>query len=133
MKKILVCGCRNFDDTDLLNITLSNVLTELKDEKCEFVEGGAKGADSLAKKFAEEHGIPVKEFPADWKCYGRFAGPIRNKKMLEYGNTGNSMLVAFWDGKSKGTKNMINLAQRARLEIQIVNFSSNGGKCEATR
>jgi hypothetical protein len=69
----------------------------------EIVSGGAKGADTLGEQFAQTHNLPCKIFPADWKKYGRAAGPKRNAQMAEYANYG----VALWDGKSRGTANMI--------------------------
>lgn len=81
----------------------------------EVVSGGAPGVDALAKKWAEQHGIPVKQFPADWDRYGRKAGPIRNQAMAEYGEA----LIAVWDGKSRGTKNMIRQARKHGLRVFV--------------
>lgn len=58
-------------------------------------------------------------FPADWDKYGRAAGPIRNKQMLEYILEENPIVAAFWDGKSRGTKNMIDQASKADVECKI--------------
>ena len=93
----------------------------------ELIEGGAKGVDSLAKVWAEENGLPITEFKADWKIYGRGAGPVRNQKMAEYADA----LIAVWDGESRGTKNMISLAKKLNLKcfiyiIPIINASKNG-------
>jgi hypothetical protein len=63
----------------------------------------APGVDTLAERWAEQHGIPVMRFPADWKRYGRRVGSIRNQKMAEYAEA----LVAVWDGRSRGNLNMI--------------------------
>jgi len=81
----------------------------------EVVSGGAPGVDTSAEQWAERHGIPVTRFPADWKRYGRRAGPIRNQAMAEYGEA----LVAVWDGKSRGTKNMIRLARKHGLRVFV--------------
>jgi hypothetical protein len=69
----------------------------------EVVSGGAPGIDTLGEVRAALSGMPVKRFPADWKKYGRSAGPIRNRAMAEYADR----LLAVWDGQSRGTKNMI--------------------------
>jgi hypothetical protein len=73
----------------------------------EFVSGGARGADQLAEKYSSQIGIPIKVFPADWDKYGRSAGPRRNEQIVEYCDR----LIAFWDGKSKGTQYSIRLAK----------------------
>jgi hypothetical protein len=87
----------------------------------EVASGGAPGVDSLAELRAEQNGIPVTRFPAEWSRYGRKAGPIRNKKMAGYAET----LRAEWDGKSSGTKDMIRQARKhglncsTQLRLQI--------------
>ena len=88
----------------------------------ELVGGGAKGADALGKQFAREHGIPYKEFPADWGTYHNAAGPIRNRQMAQYAikGKGSGILIAFWDGRSRGTKHMIETATDFGMEVIIV-------------
>ena len=83
------------------------------------VEGGAKGADSLAKKVANKLGIEVREYPAEWDKYGRAAGPIRNQEML---GEKPDLVLAFHSNieKSKGTKNMITLARRQGVHVKLV-------------
>ena len=73
----------------------------------EIVSGGCAGADEYGESFAEIYGFPVKIFNPNWKAHGKAAGPIRNKLMAEYGD----MLVLFWDGKSKGSGNMLKTMQ----------------------
>lgn len=97
--KVIVAGGRDMRNWELLCQTLN----EKKDLIDEVVCGEAQGADIGGKNWAEENGIPVKSFFAQWDKYGRAAGPIRNKEMAEYAD----YLIAFWDGKSQGTKNMI--------------------------
>ena len=65
-------------------------------------------ADTLGKRYAEEHDIPVMSFPADWNKYKKAAGYIRNQEMAQHADA----LVAFWDGQSRGTKNMIEIAEK---------------------
>ena len=108
--KVIVAGGRDFTDYEYLSNSLKTKLGEIyldqynpRSDYIEIVSGGARGADALGEKFAEEYKLPVKLFPADWEQYGKSAGAIRNRQMAEYAD----MLIAFWDGSSKGTKNMI--------------------------
>ena len=82
----------------------------------EVVCGMAKGADLLGKKWGEDHGIPVKEFPADWNKYKRAAGPIRNKEMEQYGDG----LIVFIYPNSRGSVNMLNLIKKAKKPFLLV-------------
>jgi len=84
----------------------------------EIVCGKAKGADSLGEKYAIENNIPIKYFPPDWLRFNKSAGFIRNEEMAKYSDG----LIAFWDGKSKGTKHMITIAKKYNLNIKIVNY-----------
>lgn len=91
------------------------------------IEGEAKGADTMARNAAIHLGIHVERYPADWEKFGRAAGPIRNLKMLMEGKP--THVIAFHDdiGKSKGTKDMINQARKAGLDVLLV-----GRKTEVT-
>lgn len=82
----------------------------------EIVSGAARGADALGERYAAERGLAVKQFPADWDRYGRSAGYRRNAEMAEYADAA----VVFWDGKSKGSKHMINLAKEKGLPVRVV-------------
>lgn len=84
------------------------------------IEGEAKGADQLARNLALDRGLEVVRFPADWKQYGRAAGPIRNKQMLVEGKP--DLVVAFHDNieASKGTKNMLKQAQKAGIPTEVI-------------
>lgn len=82
----------------------------------EVVSGGARGIDQSGEAWAMRKGIPVKIFPANWTKHKLAAGPIRNREMADYADR----LVAFWDGKSRGTKNMIDTARKLQLEVIVV-------------
>ncbi len=99
--KTIIAGCRTFTDY----ATAKQVLDKIQNIT-EIVSGAAEGADSLGERHAKENKIPLKQFPADWDTYKKAAGPLRNKEMAIYAD----VLIAFWDGKSKGTKNMIEQA-----------------------
>ena len=81
----------------------------------EVISGGARGVDSLGERYAKEHAIPLVIFPADWDNQGNVAGIIRNNRMAKYAEA----LIAIWDGKSKGTENMISEAGKVGLKIHI--------------
>ena len=107
--RILVCGGRHFDNYTLLNNALAIVLCAKQTipEWVEIVSGHCEGADSLAEKWAENKGASLKIFPADWIKYKKSAGPIRNKKMVDYITCFNDKLVvAFVSPNSKGTRNI---------------------------
>ncbi len=120
--RIIVAGGRDFTDYALLSQTLDAVLQRYTFSKLQIVSGCCCGADSLGEHYAAAHGIPVKRFPADWLQYGKAAGPIRNRKMAEYASKGEGILVAFWDGKSRGTASMIRLAEKCGLRIKTITY-----------
>lgn len=112
--KIAVVGSRNFNNYQLLK----NTLDKYK-EKCELIiSGGAKGADKLAERYAKENGFEIKIFKPDWKRYGKGAGLIRNKQIVENAD----LIIAFWDGKSKGTAFTVNYAQKSGKEVEVINY-----------
>jgi hypothetical protein len=87
-------------------------------EDIEIVSGKAKGADTLGELYANENNIKIIEFPADWEKFGKKAGYIRNEEMAKYSDS----CIVFWDGKSKGTKHMIELAKKYNLNLKIVKY-----------
>ncbi len=101
--KLIIAGCRDYNDYKFFKSILDQYLKDLDLSKIEIVHGNASGVDSMADRYANEHNIKVTKFPAYWKVFGKKAGPIRNRKMAEYGD----YLIAFWDNKSRGTGNMI--------------------------
>lgn len=111
--KLVIAGGRDITDMNLL-VEALNAFGKLGDIK-QVVSGMAPGVDTLGHQWATKCGIPVKEFPADWDRLGRAAGPIRNKEMAIY----SDMLLAIWDGKSRGTKNMIDHMNRLKKPVYI--------------
>lgn len=121
--KILVAGGRNFEDYELLKKTLDEIVGEFSD--VELVSGHARGADTLAEKYAEERDVPIKVFPANWKADWKRAGFIRNTQMIEYIGTENALVVAFWDGESHGTKDTITKAQDRGIEVRVIRWEAS--------
>lgn len=116
--RVVVAGCRNFDDYAMLKAELEAYFLTL--EPCELiiVSGCADGADTLGERYADEHGLKTERFPAEWERYGRAAGPKRNMQMAKAADA----VVVFWDGKSRGTKNMIECAKKEGKPCKIVLF-----------
>lgn len=110
--KIIIAGSRNFYDYEFLK----QKMKELNLEITELVCGEARGADSLGKRWALENNIPIKSFYPDWDRYGNSAGMIRNHEMGDYAD----YLVAFWDGKSRGTKDMIFYMQQIGKHGEVI-------------
>lgn len=77
--------------------------------------GMARGVDLLGKEYAEKNGLPVACFPAQWDAYGKRAGYLRNEEMARNAEA----LIAVWDGNSRGTKHMIDIAIRAGLSTYV--------------
>lgn len=113
--KIIIAGCRDFNNYVLLKSKLDFYFKNV--EVTEIVSGACSGADKLGERYALEHNITVRRFPADWSL-GRKAGPLRNEEMAKYADA----LVAFWDGESRGTKDMINRAKLYGLKVRIVDI-----------
>lgn len=120
MKKIIIAGSRSFNDYKVLCERCDEVFSA-QDNNPIVVSGGAKGADLMGEKYASDRGYGIRRFPADWVKHGNSAGPIRNVQMAEYADG----LIAFWDGESAGTKNMIDNAKKKGLEVLIVLFKKD--------
>ena len=113
--RLLVCGTRTYSDEFFMFARLDELHS--KHNITVVIEGEAKGADKMARKWAEQNNIPVSRFPARWGKFGRAAGPIRNKQMLTEGQP--DMVAAFIDkplGQTIGTLNMINQASKAKID-----------------
>lgn len=90
------------------------------------LSGGAKGADRLGECYAFDNGYSVIRFQALWGVYGKSAGPRRNNEMAKFASeSGSGTLIAFWDGESRGTKNMIDTARRYGLHVIVVEYEKD--------
>ena len=113
--KLVVAGSRNITDYDIVKngidtlVRQGMVITAI-------IDGTARGVDRLASRYADENGIENIRVPAEWKLYHQGAGAIRNKKMAEMGD----VLLAFWDGASRGTQNMINAANARGIPVTVI-------------
>lgn len=127
--RVIIAGSRDFDNFILLKDSVINIIKKEADNNAEFekiriVSGTARGADQLGEQFAKAYKYELSRFPADWNTYGKSAGYRRNAEMAKFAceNENKGILIAFWNGKSRGTKHMIDLAEKYGLDIYIVNF-----------
>lgn len=116
--KCIIAGGRDFNNYDWLKEVCDKILANK--ENVEIVSGAAYGADLLGEKYAKERGYKLKRFPAQWEEHGKSAGYIRNTEMAEYADA----LIAFWDGQSKGTMHMINIAEEKGLLARVKKYSN---------
>jgi hypothetical protein len=123
--KIIIAGGRDFEDYNFLkfhaDIFVNDLKKEFPDAVIQIVSGGAKGVDSLGERFAEENGYDKVIFKADWSKYRRAAGPIRNAEMASW----STHLLSFWNGTSKGTKSMINLAKKENCVVRVIKIEDS--------
>jgi hypothetical protein len=116
--RIIIAGGREFNDKTLMCESINTLIEPMDISTIEFVSGKARGADTLGEQLGRANGIPIAEFPANWDKYGKSAGYRRNAEMAAY----STHLIAFWDGKSVGTKHMIDLATKANLNVTVVRY-----------
>ena len=121
MVSIVICGNRSFNNYDYLKECMDEIVKDIDDD-IEIVSGRADGADTLGEKYAMEKGYGLVFYPARWEKYGKKAGPIRNKQMVDYAKDHNGMVVAFWDGKGSGTRSTINFAKRSNVPLKVFSF-----------
>jgi hypothetical protein len=114
--KLIIAGGRDFSNYDLLVESVNLIISGVAG--VEIVSGGAKGADNLGEHFAIDNNLQIKRFPAEWDKYGKSAGYRRNSDMAEYADS----CICFWDGQSKGTNHMINLAKQKGLSVTVINY-----------
>lgn len=117
--RVIVAGSRSFNDYTALQMACDKLLAKKKQtHNIVIISGTARGADSLGEKYAFERGYAIERFPADWLQYGKAAGPIRNRQMAENADA----LIAFWDGYSTGTRNMIMEAKKKGIAVRVNNI-----------
>ena len=107
--KIAIIGSRNFTDKAFLNEKLNVYLKDYQD--IIIISGGALGVDTLAKEYAKENNYTLVEHLPDYKTYGKAAPHVRNDLILDAAD----MVIAFWDGQSKGTMSVIMKAKKKKL------------------
>ncbi|MEI8048887.1 MAG: SLOG family protein [Bacteroidota bacterium] len=117
-KNLIIAGSRNFSDYQLLASEMKKINSFASKYGYNFsvISGNAKGADRLGILYANENNLPCKIFEANWPRYRKMAGIIRNIEMAKHAQ----FCLVFWDGKSKGTENMIHVAKCYELITRVV-------------
>lgn len=118
--RVLVCGDRNWTNEDLIFAVLDQIDNSGEGNQISvLIEGEAKGADLIGRRWAELHHVPFSPYPADWELHGRAAGPIRNQQML---TAKPDLVLAFHNdiANSKGTADMVRRADKAGIETRVV-------------
>lgn len=122
--RLIIAGGRDFLNIDYLTKEVDRLLVNKIKAGYQIVDvcGLAKGADSTGRIYALKRGFKVVEFEPDWNRYGKSAGYRRNVEMADYALQTEGGLVAFWDGSSKGTKHMIDIAEDKGLPYRIIRY-----------
>lgn len=116
IRRIVVAGSREYNNYIEAKSYIDFCVSEIKKESTLiFISGGCRGADKLGERYAAENGYKIEIYPADWETYGKAAGPMRNKKMA----LAADFIICFWDGKSRGTKAMIDFARAFNKPVRI--------------
>ena len=118
--KLIIAGGRDFTNDQMMREHLDRLAHggPLDEYAVSIVSGMARGADMLGFQFARKHNVKVYQFPADWNQHGKAAGFIRNKQMGDFADG----LLAFWDGQSRGTKQMIEYMQSLNKPTYIIRY-----------
>jgi predicted Rossmann fold nucleotide-binding protein DprA/Smf involved in DNA uptake len=107
-----IVGSRTFNDYEQMKRVLdAQTITKV-------VSGGAGGADTLAARWAAERGLPLSTHLPQWNLYGKRAGAVRNRAIVEEAE----QVIAFWDGTSKGTKITIDMAKEAGKSVLVIDY-----------
>ena len=116
IKRIVVAGCRNYDNYEEARLYIDQCISNISEQnEIIILSGGSRGADTIGERYALENGFEIERYPAEWKSYGKKAGPIRNRKMAE----ACDLVICFWDGQSRGTKSMISCAEKLNKAVCV--------------
>lgn len=124
--RVCIAGSRSITDQGTLDRVMDKVQDDLAKAgilcplPSEIVSGAATGVDQLGLIWAEKHRVPTKIFTANWEAFGKSAGPLRNREMAHYMDTfGDCVLVALWDGESRGTLHMIKYCHKLGIPVFV--------------
>lgn len=119
---LAIVGSRDFKDEEIFNELVESLLEETGKPEL-IISGGATGADTFAEKYAKKNDIPTKIFLPDWHTFGKSAGPMRNKEIV---NLANFMIAFRTTPDSIGTNNSIGLAIKKKIPIRIIDVKKDG-------
>lgn len=114
--RIIIAGSRGFTDYPRLRRCVDEFIADHPTDDVVIVSGGARGADRLGEQYAHERGYKLRIMRADWDRFGKSAGYRRNEQMALIAD----VLIAFWDGQSRGTRHMIDLAKTHDLDYVLI-------------
>lgn len=117
--RVIIAGSRSFSDIELMRLKCDAILKAKVDtHEIVIVSGTAGGTDKLGEQYASERGYKVHRYPAKWDEFGRRAGYIRNQQMMDNADA----VIVFWDGVSKGSRHMMDIAEAANAPLRVVRF-----------
>lgn len=116
VKRVVIAGSRDYDNYEEAKRFIDNCIANIrKQNTIAIVSGGCRGADKIGERYAKENSFQVELLLPEWTKYGKSAGPRRNRLMAQI----SDYIICFWDGKSKGTKSMINYAKMYEKPLRI--------------
>ena len=121
--RLIIAGGRDFNSLDLLTERMDFLLKETT-EQVVIISGTAAGADRVGEQYAADKGYLVERYPAQWDKFGKSAGYKRNQQMADQADA----VVVFWNGKSYGSKHMIDIAKKMGLNLRIVRYTNHKGQ-----
>ncbi len=113
--KVIVCGSREFEHYNYLKSVLDDFFSTVEDKDITIISGGCSGIDQLGEMYAEDNDLKMQRYPAQWKIYGKAAGPKRNREMVAIAD----MVIAFPKKSGRGTKSLISYANKKGIPVII--------------
>lgn len=120
--RIIIAGSREYNNYEEAAKLVDKFIKDVNSSNVVIVSGGAKGADKIGEEYAARNDLDCVVYKANWGKYGKQAGIIRNGEMAKNADC----LLAFWDGESRGTYNMINTAKKRKLKVRVFNYLNKG-------
>ncbi len=115
-KYVLIAGCRDYNNYAEAKRYINRCIAEIRKRyKITVISGGARGTDNLGELYAIENGFDVKKYLPDWERYGKSAGPLRNKIMVDKAD----FIICFWNGKSRGTASTVKYAIKTEKPLRF--------------
>ena len=120
--RIIIAGSREYNNYEEAAKLIDKFIKDVNSSNVVIVSGGAKGADKIGEEYAARNDLDCVVYKANWGKYGKQAGIIRNGEMAKNADC----LLAFWEGESRGTYNMVNTAKKRKLKVRVFNYLNKG-------